>query len=161
MVCRRMGLLDDAIREHLELKRRRGADPGEVAREQQEALDSVIPGDPAPSNGGAESPPKPVLEDSGERTESHHEAAEDPDYADAHLPDAHLPDAHDHGGQESEDPPGLGEETAELDMESVLREDHGATHPHEQRHDTGDSAARSEESHPYGDVPGQERLSFE
>ena len=35
-----MGLLDDAIREHLELKRRRGADPGEVAREQLEALDA-------------------------------------------------------------------------------------------------------------------------
>ena len=34
-----MGLLDDAIREHLELKRLRGADPGEVAREQKEALD--------------------------------------------------------------------------------------------------------------------------
>ena len=34
-----MGLLDDAIREHLELKRRRGADPEEVAREQREALD--------------------------------------------------------------------------------------------------------------------------
>jgi hypothetical protein len=36
-----MGLLDDAIREHLELKRRRGADPGEVAREQREALDTT------------------------------------------------------------------------------------------------------------------------
>src|SRR6478609_2264542 len=36
-----MGLLDDAIREHLELKRRSGADPGEVAREQHEALDPV------------------------------------------------------------------------------------------------------------------------
>jgi hypothetical protein len=33
-----MGLLDDAIREHLELKRRRGADPGEVARQEGEAL---------------------------------------------------------------------------------------------------------------------------
>jgi hypothetical protein len=33
-----MGLLDDAIREHLELKRRRGADPEEVAREEDEAL---------------------------------------------------------------------------------------------------------------------------
>jgi hypothetical protein len=41
MVWQRMGLLDDAIREHLELKRRRGADPGEVAREQREALDPV------------------------------------------------------------------------------------------------------------------------
>jgi hypothetical protein len=46
MVWQRMGLLDDAIREHLELKRRRGADPGEVAREQREALD-VVPRDPA------------------------------------------------------------------------------------------------------------------
>jgi hypothetical protein len=34
-----MGLLDDAIRDHLELKRRRGADPSEVEREQHEALD--------------------------------------------------------------------------------------------------------------------------
>ncbi|HEY4277553.1 MAG TPA: hypothetical protein VGM91_04995 [Conexibacter sp.] len=36
-----MGLLDDAIREHLELKRRRGADPAEVARAEQEALGPV------------------------------------------------------------------------------------------------------------------------
>ncbi|MCW2967949.1 MAG: hypothetical protein JWM71_1721 [Solirubrobacteraceae bacterium] len=33
-----MGLLDDAIREHLELKRRRGADSSEVARQEQEAF---------------------------------------------------------------------------------------------------------------------------
>jgi hypothetical protein len=33
-----MGLLDDAIREHLELKRRHGADPDEVARQEREAL---------------------------------------------------------------------------------------------------------------------------
>jgi hypothetical protein len=33
-----MGLLDDAIREHLELKRRHGADPSEVERQEQEAL---------------------------------------------------------------------------------------------------------------------------
>jgi len=36
-----MGDLDDAIREHLELKRRRGADPAEVAREEHEALAPV------------------------------------------------------------------------------------------------------------------------
>ena len=33
-----MGLLDDAIREHLELKRQHGADPEEVARQEREAL---------------------------------------------------------------------------------------------------------------------------
>ena len=36
-----MGLLDDAIREHLELKRRRGADPAEIERDEQEALGPV------------------------------------------------------------------------------------------------------------------------
>ncbi len=36
-----MGLLDEAIREHLELKRRRGADPAEIARQEQEALGPV------------------------------------------------------------------------------------------------------------------------
>jgi hypothetical protein len=35
-----MGLLDDAIREHLELKRKHGADPGEVERQEREALGS-------------------------------------------------------------------------------------------------------------------------
>ena len=36
-----MGELEEAIREHLELKRRRGADAAEVAREEQEALAPV------------------------------------------------------------------------------------------------------------------------
>jgi hypothetical protein len=36
-----MGLLDDAIREHLELKRLRGADPRLVARDEHEALGPV------------------------------------------------------------------------------------------------------------------------
>ena len=33
-----MGLLDDAIREHLELKRKHGAEPEDVARQEKEAL---------------------------------------------------------------------------------------------------------------------------
>ena len=36
-----MGELDEAIREHLELKRRRGADPAEVAQQEQDALAPV------------------------------------------------------------------------------------------------------------------------
>lgn len=36
-----MGVLDDAIREHLDLKRRRGADPSEVQRAEREALGPV------------------------------------------------------------------------------------------------------------------------
>jgi hypothetical protein len=45
-----MGLLDDAIREHLELKRRHGADPSEVERQEQEAL--------GPARRGAAPPPE-------------------------------------------------------------------------------------------------------
>jgi hypothetical protein len=44
-----MGLLDDAIREHLDLKRRRGADPSEIAREEADAL--------GPARREAEQPP--------------------------------------------------------------------------------------------------------
>jgi hypothetical protein len=42
-----MGLLDDAIREHLELKRLNGADPGVVAREEHDALGPVYREDEA------------------------------------------------------------------------------------------------------------------
>lgn len=44
---RGMGLLEDAIREHLELKRRLGADPGEIAQKEQEALAPVVADEPA------------------------------------------------------------------------------------------------------------------
>jgi hypothetical protein len=36
-----MGVLDDAIREHIELKRRHGADPGEVERLEKEAFGPI------------------------------------------------------------------------------------------------------------------------
>src|ERR1700758_4535631 len=47
-----MGLLDDAIREHLDLKRRRGADPAEIERAEKEALGPVRrgPGGRAPTD---------------------------------------------------------------------------------------------------------------
>jgi hypothetical protein len=57
-----MGLLDDAIREHLELKRLRGADAGQVAREEQEALGPVPRGNPA----SAVSPSVPAGEGQGQ-----------------------------------------------------------------------------------------------
>lgn len=44
-----MGLLDDAIREHLDLKRRRGADPSEIERAEREALGPVRRG-PEPAD---------------------------------------------------------------------------------------------------------------
>ena len=48
-----MGLLDDAIREHLELKRRHGADPNEVSRQEREALGAPVRGEFAKPGGEA------------------------------------------------------------------------------------------------------------
>jgi hypothetical protein len=44
-----MGLLDDAIREHLELKRARGADLSEVERQEREALGATPQAEFAPA----------------------------------------------------------------------------------------------------------------
>jgi hypothetical protein len=63
-----MGLLDDAIREHLELKRSRGADPGEVERQEREALGSSSPqAEFAPAPEAAE--PEPIGADEEEPAE--------------------------------------------------------------------------------------------
>ena len=49
-----MGLFDDAIREHLELKRRHGADPEEVTRQEREALGAPVRGEFAKPAGEAQ-----------------------------------------------------------------------------------------------------------
>jgi hypothetical protein len=56
-----MGLLDDAIREHLELKRKHGANPEDVARQEQEALGPGQRNEFAQPEGAA-APPEPVEE---------------------------------------------------------------------------------------------------
>jgi hypothetical protein len=109
-----MGLLDDAIREHLELKRRNGADPGEVAREQQEALDPVFPGASAASHDDVAL--EDVAGDDGEVAAGAAAPEQAPSVADT------APAA----GQDAPaiaDPSSPGQETVELDMESVLHAD--------------------------------------
>jgi hypothetical protein len=88
-----MGLLDDAIREHLELKRLRGADPELVSREESEALEPTRGGEPA---------------DTGDDI-----AASDD------LAGEDAPPAADGPGQ-AEGFSNVGQETAELDMRMVL-----------------------------------------
>jgi hypothetical protein len=59
-----MGLLDEAIREHLELKRRHGADPGDLAKLEREAFGPIRRGaEPAEPAGvpEPEAPADPVL----------------------------------------------------------------------------------------------------
>jgi len=64
-----MGLLDDAIREHLELKRQHGADLSEVERQEREALGAsqqaefaTTPGEPGDEPAAAPAPAEPAEE---------------------------------------------------------------------------------------------------
>jgi hypothetical protein len=123
-----MGLLEDAIREHLELKRLRGADPSEVAREQQELLDTPAGADREP-------------------------AASDRAAHGTHEIDGTAP-APDEGTATADDPDGVaggsglagvGEETAELDMEAVLAEQPSAAgEPSDPSERAGGSTAPAE-----------------
>ena len=129
-----MGLLDEAIREHLELKRRRGADPAEVAREQQEAL-APVPDDTAPSDLDAsteehalEGGPEPGEESLGEEHAAGMSGAANVG-ADVHPGDVPESPSHEHQGNL--------EETAELDTNAVLEEE------------------------PIDEVPEQARIHFE
>jgi len=194
-----MGLLDDAIREHLELKRRRGADPGEVARAEREALDPGFADEPAPSEADFAPPagalqmldaeaspsapataagqprPGPGLSSLGQDTaeldmlsvfEGQHEGAAAP------APAGPVPagdvraalsvDAAEEESLEWEMPP------APAGDEPAAGVAHGELIADADWHGTGGERSDAEESRPGpggsdspGDVPGQERLTFE
>ena len=69
-----MSLLDDAIREHLELKRRRGADPGEISRQEDEALGPVRREAP-PAEAEPEEDLAPAVAEAGDEPSELDEAA--------------------------------------------------------------------------------------
>jgi hypothetical protein len=159
-----MGLLDDAIREHLELKRRGGADPGEIASKEQEALDPVFPDEPSASADGVGSLPDPG------------EAPLEAGHVDELPPEDHgLPMA------DAADFSRVGQETAELDMQAVLDEQSEPSAGPSPAASAGASPVRASQSPVVpeqdslerevpGDsegglapqnIPGQERLTFE
>jgi hypothetical protein len=165
-----MGLLDEAIREHLELKRRSGADPSVVEREEQDALAPV-----APEDGLA------VLE--GEDSEFEYE---DEAYHEAEdLPaEAELPVADDGNGSAPSfaDLADAGQQdTAELDMQAAMDAEAAPAagappyaapsggswaKPYAGRQPEEDSPewelpGDREREPPPQNIPGQERLSFE
>ena len=159
-----MGLLDDAIREHLELKRRTGADPGEIARKEHEALDPVFPDENGAEAGEAVAEEEPVVSPQADAEAGAGEHA-----------------ASDAGGDDFSH---VGQETAELDMLTVLDAQPDAPAPEPAAAgDTrpvraGQAPASSEEDSfeweiapagehasdadaPPHEIPGQERMSFE
>jgi hypothetical protein len=167
-----MGLFDEAIREHLELKRRRGADPSAVAREEREALEPVAgelagsgeqasPGDEVASIGEAVWPVEPAPQ------------PDQPRHAGGHMEEAPT-DAHSFeagngasGGESQMEYSSVGQETAELDMEAVISGDarvfdEGAVGT--VRADIADGVvdppAEADRDGEPGHASGQERLSF-
>jgi hypothetical protein len=162
-----MGLLDDAIREHMELKRLRGADPTVIAQQEHDALGPVLREEDvddgedvndvavphaesaAPDVGNAPQPASPAAGDSLEPQQSDQDHADqDPDFAN------------------------VGQETAELDMRTVLDEQHEAADRAGQIDSAGLAVAPEESGEPVEDVleetpdflrdtPEQERLWFE
>jgi hypothetical protein len=105
-----MGLLDDAIREHLELKRRRGADPTELERQEREAL------------GPVRRPPQEarevLLDEPPEREASFHDEEAEPEWSD--RLEAEPP--FDHGFEADLGPePAIAEYEPELDPRTEIR----------------------------------------
>jgi hypothetical protein len=155
-----MGLLDEAIREHLELKRRRGADPGDIARAEHEALEPIFPEEPsAPVE---EAPLADIHADPPSlegRTDREAYPEQPPNAASAEAPDF----------------ANVGQETAELDMQAVLDADleHSAqagtgrpvrapsAQVSQQDSMEWEVPGSSEPGAVSEEVPGQERLSFE
>jgi hypothetical protein len=155
-----MGLLDDAIREHLELKRRRGADPGSVAREERDAL-------------------APVFDDEGEDPHGDPAAGnEAPEVLDGYDADAGPVEGHPVAGTDLEDLSTVGQETAELDMRAVMAEevpvadsaptadpavgrDYARQAPDEEQPLEWEASGSEPSELLPEDIPGQERLSFE
>jgi hypothetical protein len=138
-----MGILDDAIREHLELKRQHGANEDDIRAKEAEAFGPV-------RQEVAEAPeeaahPEDVHADDAHPAERHHEdvhapahpedahpepAAEDP-YA-VHPGDHPVPDPHDHGEHEGKDP-AWGKDT-ELFAEPSQVESQPAPLQHDEEH---------------------------
>ena|SRR5947209_5006039 len=166
-----MGLLDEAIREHLELKRRRGADPTEVERLEREALGParrVQPESPAEDAADLDAElsdyePAEAAEagDPGHEHEFAHEAEHGsvPEPPDAPAAHGVVPPPESVPGAEEAPEPGLsdrpvyedpGVETAEYDVE--------AEHVAEQ---TSDEDVLEETPEFLQDAPDHDRLWFE
>jgi hypothetical protein len=158
-----MGLLDEAIRDHLELKRRRGGDPGEIARAEREALEPVFPDEPRPAALDGE-PQAAVSDEAPPQGDPLAEAA------DSHLAHEQLPQP------VAQEPSSVGHETAELDMEAVLEQDarlaqdsaapQSAVAPVRVEATADDELLEWEmpdrsDDPPPEPLPGQERLTFE
>jgi len=164
-----MGILDDAIREHLDLKRRRGADPAEVERAEREALgpvrrnrEQVDASEPAEDVGAAgfaydhaedeDWAHDPVQDSVRERTaEGVSGAAAPPDPEPFPTAPASARPLSDLGGGE----------TVEYDIEDVLASDESAPDEEHRSVDENGDDVLEETPEFLQDTPDHDRLWFE
>jgi hypothetical protein len=158
-----MGLLDDAIREHLDLKRRRGADPAEVARTEQEALGPVRreAAEAPEAHAGGEHHDEPPVVDAHEQHHDEHAAVEE-----HHEPE---PVVHEHPAHEPADPADapanadprqsdlVHQPTTEFHVEDHHDDDHPASHAAPD----GDEDVLEETPDFLQETPEHDRLWFE
>jgi len=134
-----MGLLDDAIREHLELKRQHGGDPSEIERQEQEAFgpggrrtapaeDAAAPAEDAAAIQAA--PDEPVeAPDAPDAPEDYARVTMDPELGEAAPPteEAEIDPPADAEAEATapgrEEDPWLVEETADPGLEQEGEED--------------------------------------
>ena len=135
-----MGLLDEAIKQHLDLKRRRGADPEDVAREEREALGPAVR-EVRESMSGDEGPaPAVPTADGGEAVEVAPERAaeaatgvEEPDPAAQESPPAADPPPAD-----SADEPPVDQATQVFDADDLFAAEDDALVPDPEAPPAGD-----------------------
>jgi hypothetical protein len=180
-----MGLLDDAIREHLDLKRRRGADPAEVERAEREALGPVrrnpTPAELAEADAAADATDAPAFDHAGDEGWSHDSLQEPaPPAGDLHDPLAEEPfgeQPFDEGRFQEEEEPfeeepshepypappadsrpmSAGPETAEYNVEDAMAAEEG----HGRNREDGDEDVLEETPEFLQDTPDHDRLWFE
>ncbi len=120
-----MGILDEAIREHLELKRQHGADDGELQQLEDEAFGPAErPGAEAPSDAQAEAPTEfMAVPDAGEAPQQRQE----PSVADLQeAPPAPEPSEEDGEPEAEEDREAIAEQpTQHFDVEEELAAEGG------------------------------------
>jgi hypothetical protein len=168
-----MGLLDEAIREHLELKRKRGGDPTELAREEHEALGPAVreAGEAAPAPAAAdgapaqppvaEPPPEPtpaapepdVLQPDPEAPPAHHPAPDD-----ALQPDPEAPAAPAEPAPPPEPAPSTSQETVVFDVDDVFAEEDAAE---DKKPEEGEEDVLEETPDFLQETPEHDRLWFE
>lgn len=177
-----MGLLDDAIKEHLELKRRRGADPSEVERLEREALGPVRRAPQATDEVVLDHQAAEELEYADEPEEVWIEPGEEPEPG--HVPEYDPGAAHDATeAWELEEPlsaeeplpaqePGLADEEPrpearldelDFDLDPASTEDRSPAQD-ESDHDLGATAVTpppSPANPPPAEEPGQETVEYD